>query len=160
MQIAISLQRFSPKFSSSSSALGFKNFPMDQFGVRSPALRALARTPALPAVESRAADQKPAEATHPWLGAEVRSVTTLDEVSAAGLSEQAGVILLEVPADSAAARAGLQRLDVILKCNGQAVKNFAALRKLHDAVAQDKTVALEISRAQKTQTIAIPGGRR
>ncbi|MEK7685306.1 MAG: right-handed parallel beta-helix repeat-containing protein [Verrucomicrobiota bacterium] len=29
--------------------LGFKNFPMDQFGVRKPALKAIARTPALPA---------------------------------------------------------------------------------------------------------------
>jgi hypothetical protein len=30
-------------------ALGFVNFPMDQFGVRKPALKAIARTPALPA---------------------------------------------------------------------------------------------------------------
>jgi hypothetical protein len=28
--------------------LGFKNFPMDQFGVQRPALKAIARTPALP----------------------------------------------------------------------------------------------------------------
>jgi hypothetical protein len=28
--------------------LGFKNFPMDQFGVRSPRLKRLARTPLLP----------------------------------------------------------------------------------------------------------------
>ena len=31
-------------------AVGFRNFPMDQFGVQRPELRALARTPAIPAV--------------------------------------------------------------------------------------------------------------
>jgi len=29
-------------------SLGFVNFPMDRFGVQRPALKALARTPALP----------------------------------------------------------------------------------------------------------------
>jgi hypothetical protein len=36
------------KRSSPALALGFMNFPMDQFGVQKPALRAIARTPVLP----------------------------------------------------------------------------------------------------------------
>ncbi len=33
-------------------ALGFVNFPMDQFGVQKPELKAIARTPVLPAAEN------------------------------------------------------------------------------------------------------------
>jgi hypothetical protein len=32
--------------------LGFKNFPMDQFGVQKPALKAIAKTPALPVAKT------------------------------------------------------------------------------------------------------------
>jgi hypothetical protein len=34
-------------------ALGFRNFPMDQFGVETPELKALARVPRLPAPDGR-----------------------------------------------------------------------------------------------------------
>jgi len=40
-------------------ALGFKNFPMDRFGVQKPALRALARTPILPSAAAAATSTRP-----------------------------------------------------------------------------------------------------
>ena len=69
--------------------LGFKNFPMDQFGVTSPKLRAEARSPQIPSLKERPAghaEEKPVL----WLGAKVKSVTNLGKVSAAGLPSQAG----------------------------------------------------------------------
>jgi hypothetical protein len=39
---------FQVKDGSPALKLGFVNFPMDQFGVQKPQLRAIARTPALP----------------------------------------------------------------------------------------------------------------
>ena len=42
---------FRVKEDSPAIKLGFKNFPMDQFGVKKPALRAIARTPEIPSLE-------------------------------------------------------------------------------------------------------------
>ena len=44
---------FRVKDGSPALELGFKNFPMDQFGVVSPRLRAIARTPEIPRREDR-----------------------------------------------------------------------------------------------------------
>ena len=101
-------------------ALGFKNFPMDQFGVKSERLRRLARTPELPVPgEVREEKSKRDSRVTTWLGAKVKNIIGLGEVSAAGLPGEIGVSLVEVPAGSAAAKAGLEVGDVILKCAGQ-----------------------------------------
>jgi hypothetical protein len=50
--------------------IGFRNFPMDRFGVRKPALRALAKTPVIPAVEMQTEVEDGSVATRQyWLGA-------------------------------------------------------------------------------------------
>ena len=82
-------------------ALGFVNFPMDQFGVQKPELKAIARVPQLPqpkmpAAASAARDAAPAT----WLGASVRNIADEGEMSAFGLPGVTGVLVLEVPADS------------------------------------------------------------
>ena len=108
--------------------LGFVNFPMDRFGVLKPELRALARTPVLPAPLQPAAAsvaRDPAPAT--WLGARVRNITDAGEMSAFGLPGVTGVLVLHVPAKSAPARAGLRKNDVILVVGGRGVSDTAAL---------------------------------
>ena len=138
--------------------LGFKNFPMDRFGVTSPKLRAEAKTPVFSPVgtgRSAAAEEKPVL----WLGAKVKSVSNLGEVSAAGLPSQAGVILLEVPAGSRAAQAGLREVEVIVGCNGKPVKTFSDLKRIADA-ARGKPLKLEIYRGQKPVIVVVkPVGR-
>jgi hypothetical protein len=98
--------------------LGFVNFPMDNFGVQAPKLKALARSPELP--EAKPADAATLQSTRDprtstWLGATVRNVLGLGEVSASGLPGEIGVMVVEVPPLSQAARAGLRLGDVILK---------------------------------------------
>jgi hypothetical protein len=120
--------------------IGFKNFPMDQFGVKKPSLKAIAKTPAIPALETRPAGAAPAAmpaAPRYWLGATLHGLTG-EEFSAFGVSKEAGgVQLVTVPAASAAARAGLQANDLIQQLNGTQISGtgplFAALAKLGDA---------------------------
>ena len=95
----------------------------------------------------------------PWLGAKVKSVTNLGEVSAAGLPSQAGVILLEVPAGSAAAKAGLKQVEVIVGCNGKPVKSFRDLKRI-TASSRGTPLKLEIYRGQKPQIVEIPAEER
>jgi hypothetical protein len=107
--------------------LGFVNFPMDQFGVQTPKLKAIARTPELPGVTAA----QPAtlqsgrdRRTATWRGATVRNVVGLGEVSASGLPGEVGVLVVTVPPQSPAAALGLRQSDVILKIGDQATNTL------------------------------------
>lgn len=112
--------------------VGFKNFAMDQFGVKKPALKAIAKTPVIPALRMPAATGGPkAELALFWLGAPLHGLTG-EEFSAFGVSkDDGGVQLVKVPADSAAATAGLRDNDLVQGINGRKVSStdelFAAL---------------------------------
>lgn len=136
-------------------ALGFKNFPMDQFGVTSANLRRLARTPELPVpgVFREEKNKRDARVTE-WFGAKVKNIIGLGEVSAAGLPGETGVSLVEVRAGSAAAKARLEVGDVILKCAGQPTDLVADLERQWRRAAAG-TVQLEVWRGQKSMPLAV-----
>jgi S1-C subfamily serine protease len=132
--------------------LGFVNFPMDQFGVVSPELKRVGQTPlpAGPIALSEDADQRVAR----WLGAEVKSVTTLGEISATGLGRAEGVLIIRVPPESEAAKAGLRSNDVILKLNAMAVMGWEDFHLAWQA-ADPKHHHLSLWREQKTLDIVL-----
>jgi Right handed beta helix region len=114
---------------------GFKNFPMDQFGVKKPALKAIAKTPVIPALRTNEGpDANPkSQGFVKWLGAAIRSLQG-EEFSAFGVSkEDGGVQLVRVPEASDATRAGFQDNDLVQQVNDMKVSNtdqfFAALQK-------------------------------
>ena len=117
--------------------VGFKNFSMDQFGVTSPRLKRLAKTAPLPELISLA-NLAPDE-VRDFLGAKVKSVTTLGEQSAAGLAGLKGVLVLAVPAGCLAQRSGLRASDVILEAAAneyrpaEVIENLATLMTLYSA---------------------------
>ncbi len=128
--------------------LGFKNFPMDQFGVKKPELKAIARQPKLPgsAVEQSATLKSNRDTRSVvWMGATVRNVVGLGDVSASGLSGEVGVLVLEVPAESLAARGGLRKGDVVLKLDGNTTESIS------DLTGSAKTIT--ISRDQREQVL-------
>lgn len=84
---------------------------MDRFGVYSPALKALSKTPEFPTVQI--VDTKDETKTYEWLGATIRTVNGLGDRSAFGLPDEKGIIVLTVEPGSLAAKAGLQPNDVI-----------------------------------------------
>ena len=94
-------------------SIGFRNFPMDDFGVVSPLLRARAQRPGMP--EPFVGEGSGAEAPRELLGMTIKSIETLGEQSATGLPSAQGVLVLAVAPDSAADRAGLRSGDVILR---------------------------------------------
>jgi membrane-associated protease RseP (regulator of RpoE activity) len=137
-------------------ALGFVNFPMDQFGVQKPELKAIARTPQLPQAKvvapvaiTRAADPVT------WLGASVRNITSEGEMSAFGLPGVTGVLVLEVPAESPLAKAGLRKNDVILSVNGAKTADTATLLHQAPAFSAGKSLNIGLSRDQKETAIEV-----
>ncbi|MDG2221890.1 MAG: PDZ domain-containing protein [Rubripirellula sp.] len=120
--------------------IGFKNFPMDQFGVKKPSLKAIARTPVIPILKSSQQNSRrrsenqpnPKTAAKPqvdwiWLGATLKSLAG-SEFSAYGISKtDGGIVLVKSPQGSEATRLGLQAGDVIQQVNGKPVKTTGAL---------------------------------
>jgi hypothetical protein len=134
--------------------LGFENFPMDQFGVTSPRLKKIARTPELPApgAQERQGAKRETRVIS-WMGAKVRKVVGMGDVSAAGLASESGVVVVEVPEDSPAARVGLRAGDVVIKVDGKPVSTVG---DLPTAERQSLQMRLEIWRNQRNATLNVP----
>jgi hypothetical protein len=147
--------------------LGFKNFPMDNFGVRKAEFKRIADEAHRKYQKFKpehiwgdsgardAAHSEPEAKTYTCLGAKVKDLTTEEEKSVAGVGELAGVYVIEAPRGSAAAKAGIVAGDAILAVNGRKVANVAALRRrlkkakgktveLHVVGAKDRKIKLEI----------------
>ena len=123
--------------------IGFKNFPMDAFGVQTPRLKAKARN-ALDTPIGKA-DGKSAAKPITWLGATIISITEIGQVSATGLSEAAGVLFLDVPAGSPAAAQGFAKMDAIRAVAGKPVKTTEEFLK---ALPKGATVTITLRRNQ------------
>lgn len=114
--------------------IGFKNFPMDKFGVQKPELKAIARVPSFP-IPKIIKTISPSElaALSSWMGARVQALTG-EAYSAFGVAkEDGGIHLVSVPVLSGAAKSGLKEGDVIQKINNQTTKTIADLEKISEA---------------------------
>jgi hypothetical protein len=140
--------------------IGFKNFPMDQFGVKKPALKKIARTPQLPtpvlakAKAKRAPKKARAAKRSVWLGASLQALSG-EAFSAYGVGkEEGGVVLTQVAKNSEAAQQGLKEGDVVQQVNGKAVRTSDALLQAC-ARAGKKPLTLKIVRDQQLMEIMI-----
>ncbi len=148
---------FRVKDESPALKLGFRNFPMDQFGVKKTSLKSIAKTPVIPPLMmEKAAGAHPAQARKQfWLGAEIRGIEG-EEFSAFGVGrDEGGVQITGVPVGSAAARGGFKANDLIRGINRQAVSNTG---QLHAALiaAGDAPIKVRVIRNQQPQEI-LPG---
>ncbi|WP_405603932.1 PDZ domain-containing protein [Polaribacter sp. Asnod1-A03] len=132
--------------------IGFKNFPMDQFGVKKPSLKAIARTPIIPALgvsevlKNKRAAKKGRKLT--WLGAAVNGLSGM-EFSAYGVSkEDGGIALIKVPKKSKAAKAGLLDGDLILAVNSKKFMNLKQFFRFMNKI-KGSEVILKVVREQK-----------
>jgi hypothetical protein len=148
---------FSVKPGSPALTLGFKNFPMDEFGVTSPALKAIAPTPSFAANPEKPSSR---DATvRSWLGADVRNIVGLGEQSAHGLPGETGVLVLDLPASGPLAHCGLKPYDVILAVNGAAIDTVADLLHPPHPATAGTAVKLSVWRDQQSVEIDIPPGQ-
>ena len=88
-----------------------------------------------------------------FLGIGVREVET-DRVKDLKLKEERGVEITTVDADSPAAKAGLQKGDVVLEFNGQRVEGVAQFIRMVRETPGGRTARLQIVRNGATQTVA------
>jgi hypothetical protein len=132
--------------------MGFQNFPMDQFGVQWPKLKRIARTPELPRSDAALpATLQSGRDPHPstWLGAAVKNIVGMGEVSASGLPGEVGILVLGVPRASRAAAAGLRKGDVVLRLDGKPADTLRELQRLSAESPAFGTVSVTIWRGQR-----------
>jgi len=124
---------FRVKEGSPALKIGFKNFPMDQFGAKKPSLKAIAGTPDIPVLAETEEERARRPAAPPalyWLGAKVHGLAG-EEFSAYGVrKEDGGVALMEVSDKSVAARAGFKVNDLIQAVNENRVSNIESFFKV------------------------------
>ena len=137
--------------------LGFKNFPMDEFGVVSPRLRAIAQTPAIPVATGQSEDVVEPVNSQVFgqaFGARVRNIQGLGDRSVFGLPDETGVLVVDTPADSSAKKYGLMPNDVIVAADGKPVRMISELLGIVNG-AQGKTLRLTIVRQQQKSELAL-----
>lgn len=128
--------------------IGFKNFPMDQFGVTKESFRQIARKPDLPnssiTIESVRDPQ-----IQEWCGVQIKNVTCLGEVSAFGLPGETGVWIVSISEDCGLAQAGLKEADVILEYAEKKINDINDLSKLHYVAYSDNPIPITVFRNQR-----------
>lgn len=94
------------------------------------------------------------------LGVSVESVTRENMESFNLRGEPRGVGVRDVLADSPAAKAGLQKNDVILRFDGEQVSSAQKLQRLINESAPEHTARLSISRGGAEQELSVTLGKR
>ncbi|MDQ8183583.1 hypothetical protein [Pelagicoccus sp. SDUM812005] len=111
--------------------VGFKNFPMEGFGVVSERLKALAEEPPLllpiyvePNTVTKVKHAK-------VLGAQFKALDTEAELTATGMDSLRGVLLLAVPKFSPMANYGFESDDVVLEVDGANVDSKSFIKVMN-----------------------------
>jgi serine protease Do len=87
-----------------------------------------------------------------WLGVQIQPITP-DLAKEFNLSDKEGALIGDVTEDSPAAKAGLQRGDVIVEFSGKKVTNPVELRNMVAAVAPGQKITMKIMRNSKQLSI-------
>jgi S1-C subfamily serine protease len=140
--------------SSRSPALksGFNNFDM-HVGVTLPSLKKVAEKPLIKPLITKLNEIKGVEVE--WLGALFKNVETLGERSAAGLHDDNGALLVNLPASSIAKKNSLQKGDVIIKMDNQEIRSISDLLNIFQSIKWMGQSDVTIIRNQESQVLKI-----
>jgi S1-C subfamily serine protease len=123
--------------------------------VQKPELKKIAKTPPLPGTLEAAAIRSGgwgrrygSPKTANWLGAKIKNIEDDGEMSAVGLGDKNGVLVVTVPEQSKAAQIGLKENDVIRAVNAQQIKDLSAFAGVYQSEASAGPVTLELWRDQ------------
>jgi hypothetical protein len=133
--------------------LGFQNFDMDYFGVLSPNLKRLAKTPkiTLPIVKANNIQSKIIE----WQGWNVKNLETLGERSATGMDSERGVLVISLAENNSKMKDVLRNNDVILKINGKIINNLSDLIDGTSQADLTKQIEIIVFRNQKEVVVNV-----
>ena len=128
--------------------LGFKNFPLNNFGVQKSDLKLIAKQPVIPQLNILSF-QKVEISTKDWLGGVIKNIETPEEQSASGLHNMDGVKVIKVPIGSKLETSHIMVGDVIIKVEKLKIKNISELMTSYQKNLWHGSIELTIIRHQK-----------
>jgi len=143
---------FRVKDTSPAKKLGFRNFPMDRFGVRPAHLRKIAKRPEIPPVQQNVRGQLPPVAVR-WHGATVRDLSAM-EFSAFGVAQDRGGVVIDSTPQGDVLK-DFRRGDLIVQLGGQRVRNLAELTQAILKLPASPNVDILIVREQRETRIQV-----
>ena len=141
------LKEGSPAF-----GIGFKNFPMNSFGVISPSLKALAKKIPLPQLIRLTSGEK--DEPQEFMGMTIKNLTTLGERSVTGMASETGVLVLSITPQSPLF-GHVKPNDVILSCNQRPVSSVRDLQEARMSSQIGRDFHLVLFRDQKEQSMRV-----
>jgi len=152
-----SIGDFRVKEGSPALKTGFLNFTMNEFGVIKPALKAIAKTPVIPAILIKNDEGKSRgnNLSIEWLGAKLGEPKG-DELSAFGAAfADGGVAILQLDESSILKKYGMKAGDLIQKINTTRIKNTTELKAYLEANQKVATHTFFILRNQQKIEIKV-----
>ena len=137
----------------SGSLKNFQPLNLEEVGVRDPRLKRLIDLPHIPEIHKEGNISK--GVIFNWKGAKLKSIESLGEQSAAGLPSMAGVLVLELDPSSPLAKAGVQKSDVIVGCQGVEIKDVNGLQLVLKRDQYMNKLNIEIFRNQERKTLQV-----
>ncbi|MDO6736292.1 PDZ domain-containing protein [Wenyingzhuangia sp. 2_MG-2023] len=138
---------------SAALSLGFKNFEMTGFGVTSDKLKNLAMKPKILAPKDVASNVFAKSKLKVLFGAKFKTLETEAELSATGMFDTYGVLLVSVPKNSKLAKMGFEVDDVVFELNSEKIANEQDFIKIMKKLAnQQHTV--KVWRHQDSKTFS------
>ena len=132
-------------------AIGWKNFPMDQFGVQKPELKAIAKTPNFPKIKLTADE---VIVGVDYMGGVIKNIENDNEKSAAGLPDYKGAKIVKRPTTGIFSVVKLQDDDVVLKMDDDKINNIKDFTSRIASGKRFKTIS--IWRFQKLVVLDLP----
>jgi hypothetical protein len=148
---------FRIKESSPALKSGFVNFPMTEFGVTKPSLKAIAKTPVIPAISIKSEEKASSSGNRSifWAGAKLH-VPVGDELSAFGTGfGDGGVSITQLDENSVLKKYGLKTGDLIQKINAAKIKDTAELKAYLEASQKETNHTFFILRNQQSVEIKV-----
>ena len=132
-------------------AIGWKNFPMNQFGVQKPSLKAIAKKPDFPKIELT-----PDEVIVgvEYMGGVIKNIQNDNEKSVAGLPDYKGAKIVKGPTKGLFSVVKLQGDDVVLKMDDEPINNIEDFKSRIASGKAYKTMS--VWRFQKMMLLEMP----
>ena len=132
-------------------AIGWKNFPMDQFGVQKPSLKAIAKTPEFPKIKLTADE---VIVGTEYRGGVIKNIQNDNEKSVAGLPDYKGAKIVKGLTQGLFSVVKLQDDDVVLKIDNKKINNIKDFASRIGSGKRFKTIS--VWRFQKMIVLDVP----
>ena len=119
------------------------------FGVQSSKLKRKAMSPGFPELFMASVSNIHAAKNYQVLGATFKNIETLGEMSASGIGDKNGVLIVKVDTNSKAGLSGLENGDVIVSLGGISCKNIPTFMNAYQTHKWKQSVDIEVIRNQK-----------